>query len=81
MMLLIKVNEQLADVTPHLLTDCGKALQPVDFLPVRENELINPDQGRVLMVCFFENLLQSVLELFFAGNALLCHVFPALFVN
>ena len=57
MMPLIKVNEQLADVTPHLLADCGKAFQSFDALPVRKKEFVNLCQGRILMVCSFEYLL------------------------
>ena len=57
MMLLVKVDEELADVLPQFHSNRGEAFQPFDFLPVLENKLINPDQGRALMVCLLKYLL------------------------
>ena len=57
MKVLVKVDKKLADVLPQFYSNRGKALQPFDILPVRENKLINPDQGRALMVCLLKYLL------------------------
>jgi hypothetical protein len=45
MMLLVKIDKELADVLPHIPADCGKAFQPFDVLPVRDKEFINLCQG------------------------------------
>ncbi len=57
MKVLVQINKELADVAPHFLTNGGKALQPVDLLPVRDEQFVNPCQGGALMVCLLKYLL------------------------
>lgn len=59
----IKLNKEIADVAPKSLTDFGKALDMMDFVPFRKQHFIQPDNYGILMVGLFKDLLEVYLKI------------------
>jgi hypothetical protein len=81
MMALVKMNKQLTDILPHLLSHYREPFQPFEALPVRYHHPIQFNQSPFLVFRLFENFLEPAHEFFLAGNPLAKQVFLTLFLD
>jgi hypothetical protein len=61
MVLLIKINEQITDIAPQALANYREPFNLFYTVPVRKQQLVNHNKGRILVLCSLKYFLKPVL--------------------